>query len=279
MARPTKTGLEYFSLDTKMSDEVQLIKAKYGMEGYGMLIEMFQTIYDYGYYYPWTEREQLLFNMRVSDVRNPPTSIMEEAIKWGIFNEKMFSNYNILTSKRIQRTYIAAVYKRVGIQMVEEYLLVDIGDKSYIEIISINDINKEVTSIVSDIGNSATSIISDGKSTQSKVKEIKVKETKEKDSIPYVEIISYLNEKANKSFKANSKANKDLISGRWNEGYRLDDFKYVIDVKCQEWLSDSHWDKFLRPDTLFRPTNFEGYRNQKMKGESTKEKTKYDTLW
>jgi hypothetical protein len=35
----------------------------------------------------------------------------------------------------------------------------------------------------------------------------------------------------------------------------------VIDLKSVEWLSDPHWNKFLRPETLFG-TKFESYLNQ-----------------
>lgn len=79
-------------------------------------------------------------------------------------------------------------------------------------------------------------------------------------SIPYKEIIDYLNEKAGKQFKHNTGKSKRCIEARWNEGFRLDDFKKVIDIKTSEWLGTSQ-EKYLRPETLFG-TKFEGYLNQ-----------------
>lgn len=76
------------------------------------------------------------------------------------------------------------------------------------------------------------------------------------------DIVEYLNKKADKSFKYSSNKTKDLIKARWNEGYSVDDFKKVIDIKCAEWLNDSKMNKFIRPETLFSP-KFEGYLNQK----------------
>lgn len=85
---------------------------------------------------------------------------------------------------------------------------------------------------------------------------------KEKEVIPYVEIINYLNDVASKSYRSSTQKTKTLIKARWNEGFRLDDFKKVIDTKNAEWKSDQKMSKFIRPETLFSP-KFEGYLNQK----------------
>lgn len=82
------------------------------------------------------------------------------------------------------------------------------------------------------------------------------------DDIPFKKIIEYLNIKANTNFKASSQATQNKIKARWNEGHRLDDFAHVIDVKVNEWLNDTEYNKYLRPDTLFG-NKFENYRNQK----------------
>jgi len=77
-------------------------------------------------------------------------------------------------------------------------------------------------------------------------------------------IIAYLNERTGKNFDHNSKITTELINGRLSEGRSLDDFKYVIEVKVEQWLNDSEMDKFLRPSTLFRSSNFESYLNEKI---------------
>lgn len=80
---------------------------------------------------------------------------------------------------------------------------------------------------------------------------------------PYKEIIEYLNNKANKSYKSTTSKTKDLIKARWNEGFRLDDFKKVIDNKVLDWESKPEMSKYLRPETLFG-TKFEGYLNEQV---------------
>lgn len=99
----------------------------------------------------------------------------------------------------------------------------------------------------------------------------------EKEKIPYVEIVFYLNEKTGKKFSHKSEANKRLINGRFSEGRTLEDFKQVIDLKCEQWLNNSDMNKYLRPDTLFSQKNFEKYVNEKPKMQSTQSTDPRDT--
>ena len=84
----------------------------------------------------------------------------------------------------------------------------------------------------------------------------------EKTEIPYVEIIDYLNLKTKSHYKYNTNKTRDCIKARWREGFRLEDFKKVIDNKSKEWLGDPKYENYLRPETLFG-NKFEGYLNSK----------------
>ncbi|HDR4885209.1 TPA: conserved phage C-terminal domain-containing protein [Bacillus cereus] len=84
-----------------------------------------------------------------------------------------------------------------------------------------------------------------------------------KDIIPYEEIILYLNEKANKSFKHHTTKTRALIKARWQEGFILSDFKKVIDQKIAQWITDARMHQYVRPETLFG-TKFESYVNEEM---------------
>ena len=88
-----------------------------------------------------------------------------------------------------------------------------------------------------------------------------------KDSIeqspPYEEIISYLNQKLGTKYSHTSRDTKKHIQARFRDGFTLDDFKHVIDVKVAEWGNDSKMSSYLRPKTLFG-TKFESYLNQKL---------------
>lgn len=83
------------------------------------------------------------------------------------------------------------------------------------------------------------------------------------DHIPYQKIMSYFNQQAGTSYRASSKATQRLISARTNEGFTVDDFKKVIDIKVANWKDDPKMSKYLRPATLFG-TKFESYLNEPM---------------
>lgn len=104
-------------------------------------------------------------------------------------------------------------------------------------------------------------------------KSLKKKKTSsvEKD-LDLVAVIDYLNTKAHKQFKANSKATIRLVKARFQEGYELDDFKKVIDTKVKEWQGKPRWEKYLRPSTLFNATNFENYLEESRGSQSLEEK-------
>lgn len=79
------------------------------------------------------------------------------------------------------------------------------------------------------------------------------------------EIIAYLNARTGKRFKASTPATRKHVRARLNEGYSIDDFKAVIDVKAEQWMNDPAMSQYLRPETLFG-TKFEGYLNERAGG-------------
>lgn len=82
--------------------------------------------------------------------------------------------------------------------------------------------------------------------------------------IPYSEIVGYLNQKTGKHFQSDDKKGtktRRLIKLRWDQGFRLQDFKQVIDTKVEKWSQDDKMSDFLRPETLFG-TKFESYLNE-----------------
>lgn len=64
------------------------------------------------------------------------------------------------------------------------------------------------------------------------------------------EVIDYLNSSCNKKFKVNCKTTCKLIDKLIGEGYRVSDFKKVIDTKSTEWIGTKFWE-YIRPSTLF----------------------------
>lgn len=172
MARPQKEGLDYFPLDVDIDqdDKIALIESQYGIEGFAVIIKLMMKIYKTSYFYEWTEREQLLFSKRVNVDINRVNVIINDCVKWELFDETMLKDYQILTSKGIQRRYLEAVGRRQKVEMFKEYLLLDekiINVYKNLVIVNINPVN---------VDNMTTLI---PKVKESKVKESKVEERKE----------------------------------------------------------------------------------------------------
>ena len=172
MARPIKEGLEYFPLDCDMDqdDKIALIEAQHGIIGFGIVIKLLMKIYKNSYFYEWTEKEQLLFSKRVNVDINEVNVIINDLVKWDFFNKELFENEKILTSKGIQKRYLAAVGRRQKVKILKKHLLLDDETVNVYRNLIIVDNNSNLEVVNVDIG------------TQSKVKESKVKESKENNN-------------------------------------------------------------------------------------------------
>lgn len=108
-----------------------------------------------------------------------------------------------------------------------------------------------------------------------------LEEDKEEDKNKNIikDIVEYLNLKTNSSYRYSSDKTRRTINARLNEGFTLDDFKKVIDIKTTQWLGDQKMEQYLRPETLFG-TKFESYLNTKLPNqkEQKTECDEYDLL-
>ena len=73
-------------------------------------------------------------------------------------------------------------------------------------------------------------------------------------------IIDHLNQSAGTRFRDSSQKTLSLIDTRLKEGFKIEDFYQVIEIKAQEWMG-TEMQKYLRPSTLFG-SKFESYLNQ-----------------
>ncbi|MBQ6346533.1 MAG: conserved phage C-terminal domain-containing protein [Clostridia bacterium] len=86
------------------------------------------------------------------------------------------------------------------------------------------------------------------------------------------EVIDFLNQVAGTQYK-HSETSRKPIRARLNEGFTVEDCKQVIRNRWKAWRG-TEWQQYMRPDTLFRPSKFEGYLNA---GE-TAQPGRYDNL-
>ena len=114
MARPRKKELDYFAIDVHPSTKMRLIKAEFGLMGYAAVICLLQEIYGgEGYYCYWDEDSALLFANDWEIPFDLLKKVVQRAIERKIFDEGMYQQYGILTSREIQEFYFGAVKKRV----------------------------------------------------------------------------------------------------------------------------------------------------------------------
>ena len=54
MARPIKTGTDYFPLDVELDIKMDFVESRYGNDGFSTIIKLWQKIYaENGYYCKW----------------------------------------------------------------------------------------------------------------------------------------------------------------------------------------------------------------------------------
>ena len=118
--------------------------------------------------------------------------------------------------------------------------------------------DKRYNNVQCNNGNAKSNVENRDKSIDNNKKDIVGK----KPTPPYKAIIDYLNEKTNSRYKHTTKSTQRIINGRFDDGFTLEDFKVVIDVKSSQWLGDKKMAAYLRPETLFAASHFESYLNE-----------------
>lgn len=124
MARK-KIGLDYFPVDVSWDQSVKVFKAKYGLQGIGFLLAIWQSIYAEGYFAAWGEDEQLLFSSENGLSESETSEMVSFSMDKGIFDRSIFEAHGVLTSHGIQKRYLEACFKRSEIIFQKEYLLIN----------------------------------------------------------------------------------------------------------------------------------------------------------
>lgn len=153
MARPNKEGLDYFPLDVDFfSDEkIGSISGEFGIKGEITAIKLLCAIYRNGYFILWNDA------LKMSLLRGLPgislellEQIVTRLVRWGFFEQTLFSTVSVLTSKGIQERYFKAIKRRKDSSNYP-YLLVNV-DNNKVNV-SNNDINVSTNPIKERKGN------------------------------------------------------------------------------------------------------------------------------
>jgi len=155
MARPQKIGLDYFPVDTNISDDDKIfyIESEHGIVGFGVFIKLLTKIYDNSYFIEWNKFRQNVFARKFNVDINIVSDVVDVALECGLFDEKLYKNYTILTSSAIQNRYLKAVSRRSNVDLVEEFCLIDINEHSNITLAGVNVYNNYDSALINvDIG-------------------------------------------------------------------------------------------------------------------------------
>lgn len=186
------------------------MEAECGLQGFAVLIKLWQKIYSEGYYIDWKEDNAILFSRKINSELTLVNSVVTSCLSRGIFNNELYTEYKILTSKAIQKRYLMVCkqLKRSNVSFISEYLLV----------------SSELTQVISEL----TPINSEF-STQRKGKEKKGEEKKGNEIVDKITAADYL-KFFNNNFHLITSFEKQKLQGFEDDGMEAE----VILMALQE---------------------------------------------
>lgn len=136
------TGIEYypFNVDFFDDDKIALIEGEFGMKGTVIAIRLLCKIYREGYYYKWGDDECLIFCKKIGAdiVPNTIREVVNGLLRRSFFDQRVFKQFGILTSRGIQQRYFEAVRRRQRVEAIKEYLLIDVSKFSNVILRELN---------------------------------------------------------------------------------------------------------------------------------------------
>lgn len=143
MARPKKSGLDYFPFDIDFfqDEKVVCVAGEFGLKGEICMIHLLCAIYRNGYFIVWNDMLKYKLLKELPGISaGLLQQIVEGLVRWGFFDEDLFGSAQILTSRGIQKRYFEAIRRRVPSDSRLPYLLVSADiNKVSADINPIND--------------------------------------------------------------------------------------------------------------------------------------------
>ena len=170
MARPLSRGIEYYPLDVDFMNDIKIrkIMKSCGPNSIAIIILLLGNIYkDEGYFMKWDEDVCFLVADAVGAKEVYVKEVLKKCLQVDLFSNELFEKFKIITSKGIQKRFFEITKRRKRENLIDDYLLVNVTETGVIV--------AETPITVAETG----VIVS--KSTQSKVKESKVKKSIEGD--------------------------------------------------------------------------------------------------
>lgn len=163
MARPIKQGLDYYPLDVGFLQDVKIrrIMRACGIQSIPVLISLLANIYrNDGYFLRWSPDMSFLIADELGVSEGAVTATVDKAVQVDFFNANMYECYGVLTSEGIQSRFFEAASRRKEVRYDARFLLINVNVYKNLVNVDNNPVNVD-------------------DNPQSKVKESKVKESKE----------------------------------------------------------------------------------------------------
>ena len=122
MARPKKSGLSYFPLDTDFFDNdsrIKILKARYRADGIMIYVYLLCEIYKNGYYIQVDDDLEYLIASELWVSVDKVKQVLNFLLKKSLFDSKLFSSDKVLTSAGIQKRFQLAVKERARKNPIE----------------------------------------------------------------------------------------------------------------------------------------------------------------
>ena len=140
MARPLKDGVDFFSLDCQMDDEIKYIEAEFGLDGFATVIKLWQAIYgNKGYYMVFTRTVRLMFANSIGKGVGFVDEVVARCMDYGVFDRQIYKKYGVLTSVGVQKRYAKMTERRNLLKIDGRYLLISAPENWVID--SNNSVN------------------------------------------------------------------------------------------------------------------------------------------
>ncbi len=118
-----KKGIDYFPLDVNLDEKFDLLEAACGLDGFAIVLKLYQRIYQNGYFCAWNQsiatRFAYLLHVRVEKL----LKTVGIAVENELFDGPLLKRFQILTSRGIQKRYLLITSRRQSIEIYRPYLL------------------------------------------------------------------------------------------------------------------------------------------------------------
>ena len=106
-------------------DSLKIIENEFGLKGFAVVIKLWQKIFgsSEGYYINWNDRVGTLFAIEIGAGKGFVFEIVNRMIAEGLFDERLFKEYGILTADYIQRNWYDV--KSRSYQLEEKFCLIE----------------------------------------------------------------------------------------------------------------------------------------------------------